>query len=322
MKNAVDIFAELGEVILATDNEATFREAGEQNNWLLVSDIERAVDAICCAMLSRDVLTYWMANYPSLPVTTPERVLIVMAGNIPLVGFFDLLCVIAAGHHAIVKPSHKDRLLMGWIIKLLKGIEPTLPIYMYSEGDAVDRVIATGGESAVLHFSSLYRGIPTLLRGSRHSVAIITLEDQTEGLKEDIYSYSGLGCRNVSLIFAPKGYDLANIPTCEAVNPKYKNNYLQTKAMLTLSKAEFFDTGISCLIYQAQFPLALSTISIVEYDTMEQVERWIALHDDELQCIVAARETIKHPRRVDFGEAQHPTLSDYADGVDTMKFLE
>ncbi len=247
-----------------------------------------------------------------------------MAGNIPLVGFFDLLCVLAAGHHAYIKLSHKDSILMEWIIGELQDINPSTPIYIYREGDCIDRVIATGGESATRHFETRYRGIDSLIRGSRHSVAVIsesTTDRELALLSDDIYSYSGLGCRNVSMLFAPRGFNLERVVKPVRCNPKYRNNYLQTRALLMMNREQFFDNGVSCMRYSDSFATQLSELSIFEYDSVEQVEQWIAKHDSALQCVVANPSTLDHPRRCDFGQSQSPTLYDYADGVDTMLFL-
>lgn len=318
MKSTIDIFVQLGDRLSAGVPESVAIRAYNENKWLTASDIERAVEAIREKMLTREALTQWLDNYPTLPTTSPERVLIIMAGNIPLVGFFDLLCVIAAGEIALIKPSHKDRVLTEWIVDLLREIEPDIPM-LYYDSTLPDRVIATGGDLATQHFKQSYGSLPTLIRGSRHSIAVIS--DECEGLERDIYYYSGLGCRNVSMIFVPERYDLTKIPTPENLNAKYRNNLRQNRAMLRMNNIEHFDNGCSCFIYQNCFPQQISTISIVEYNSLAEVQQWISTNDDELQCIVANADTIDHPRRVAFGEAQYPTLSDYADGVDTMCFL-
>ncbi|MFI3303172.1 MAG: acyl-CoA reductase [Rikenellaceae bacterium] len=319
----IDIFVELGSKIEQGVPREVAERAYDANKWFSVSDIEFAARTICEMMLKRERLTEWFEGYQEQYFTKTERVLIIMAGNIPFVAFFDLLCIVIAGDEAIVKLSHKDRILMEWIIEELRLIEPSIPILIYKKGEIVDRVIATGSDAAIQHFAEIYHNTPTLLRGSRHSIAIIGEDGVCDGLVEDIYRYSGLGCRNVSMIFIPKGYDLRQlpIPEPEDLNPKYRNNYLQNRALITISRAEFFDNGASCLIYQDEFPARPSTISIVEYSTLEELTQWIATHDNQLQCIVANDTTLNHPRRVNFGEAQRPSLYDYADGVDTMKFL-
>ncbi|MFI3259903.1 MAG: aldehyde dehydrogenase [Rikenellaceae bacterium] len=320
----MEIFVELGRRISSGVPLSVVERATSENKWFSVSDIEFAVAAINSMMLDRERIESWVSDYETKS-SRSESILIVMAGNIPLVSFFDLLCVLVSGHKAIIKLSHKDRVLIGWIVDILRDIESSIPIFIYNERITPDRVIATGGDAAVRHFGELYRGVTTLLRGSRHSVAVLSNgENELDGLKEDIYRYSGLGCRNVSMIFVHKGYDLSNLqaPKLEELNPKHRNNYLQNRALLNLRGESFIDNGASCLIYQDHFPTQISTLAIVEYDEVESVERWIKENDEVLQCVVASSSTINHPRRVDFGEAQRPTLYDYADGVDTMSFLK
>ncbi len=303
------------------DSLCVINEAIAQNSWFALSDILEAVKAISSQMLSLDLFTEWMSHYPALPEQTPQDIAIIMAGNIPLVGFFDLMCVLSAGHRAWVKPSSKDRVLMEYVCNLLKLIEPNIPIFIYDESASYDAVIATGGDEANKYFEQRFSDTKRLCRGSRHSIAILdngTTEEDIRLLTGDIYKYSGLGCRNVSMLCVPKGMRVS-LPNYE-VNKKYKNNYIQTKALLTIRGYEFYDTGNSIILPSKDFPQSLSTISLWEYDSLSEIEKWIKEHDPEIQCIVT--RSIEHPRRVDFGEAQHPTLHDYADGIDTMKFLE
>ncbi len=315
MKNKIDIFVELGKRLSGGAPPKVVERAVAENEWFRVEEITSAIEAICREMLNRNKLREWMAHYPTLPVAKAEDVMIVMAGNIPLVGFFDMLCVVMAGHRAYVKPSSKDRVLMEYVISILKDIEPDIPIYI-GACENPSRVIATGGDSAVRHFKSAYGGVKTLLRGSRHSIAVVS-SDGEESIEEDIYAYSGLGCRNVSMVFHPKG-SKPNIKKCDT-HPKYHNNYLQNRALFTMQNREFVDNGSSLFIASSKFPSALSVISTYEYDSIEEVNRWISEHDEELQCIVS--NIVQHPRCVGFGDSQRPTLMDYADEVDTMKFL-
>ena len=243
-----------------------------------------------------------------------------MAGNIPLVGFFDLLCVVTAGHRCLVKMSSKDAVLMSFVIDQLKKIEPDIPVAVYDGTTPFDAVIATGSDNANRYFRSLYAGVKTLLRGNRHSVAVLNGREtsgQLEALSDDIFSYSGLGCRNVSLIFVPRGISLRF--ASRRMNPKYLNNYRQRKALREMCGDPFFDLGFALLIRQSEFPQALSEVSVVEYDDLSQVAAWLREHDAELQCVVS--DCIDHSRRVPFGRSQRPALSDYPDAVDVMEFL-
>ena len=283
-------------------------------------EIVDAVRSIREEFLSRDKIERWLACYER-PATLPSRtVLVVMAGNIPLVGFFDLLCVVTAGHRCLVKMSSKDAVLMSFVIDQLKKIEPGVPVAVYDGATPFDAAIATGSDNANRYFRSLYAGVRTLLRGNRHSVAVLNGREtsgQLEALSDDIFSYSGLGCRNVSLIFVPRGISLRF--ASRRMNPKYLNNYRQRKALREMCGDPFFDLGFALLIRQSEFSQALSEVSVVEYDDLSQVAAWLRKHDAELQCVVS--NCIDHSRRVPLGRSQQPTLSDYPDAVDVMEFL-
>ena len=325
MKQPLYIFTELGER-LATFGEdaascAVIERAEAENGWFTAADVNFAVQAIREQMLQAERLEQWLSAY-SLPESAPQKphnVAIIMAGNIPLVGFFDLLCVVASGNNALVKVSGKDRILMEYIVDLLRDIEPEIPIVEFAD-QAVDAVIATGSDNANRYFRSRFANIPSLLRGNRHSVAVLTggeSERQMELLSEDIYRYSGLGCRNVSLIFAPEGLEicLAKREVC----PKYENNLRQTRALLEMGGVPYAQSGCSLLVEGEAFSAQLSRINVVRYDSLAQVEAWLLSHEEELQCVVS--DAIEHSRRVDFGSAQRPALTDYPDQRDVMRFL-
>lgn len=323
MENAIGLFSRLGCRLRGFGDDARTREvigrACRENGWFTPADICRAVAAVADGMLRRDALAEWLAPYP-VPVAEPRRVLVVMAGNIPLVGFFDMLCVLAAGHRCLVKPSAKDTVLMEYVIGLLRGIDPQVPVEFYDGSTSPDAVIATGSDNANRYFRARYAGIPSLLRGSRQSAAVLSGDEtpeQLSGLADDIWAYSGLGCRSVSLLFLPEGCE----PTLQMpdVNDKYKNNYRQTRALLTMQGRPFRDLGAAVAVEQRDFPAALSQISYTYYKTPDEVAGWLAMHDDELQCVVT--ECLPHSRRAAFGCAQSPALTDYPDDRDVIAFL-
>lgn len=324
MKETIDLFCALGRLLSDFGNDAPSCRALETacaaNEWFSPGDVRRAVGALVDEMLQPDKLAQWLARYPALPVTAPRNVLVVMAGNIPLVGFFDLLCTLAAGHRCTVKPSSKDTALMEYVVGLLRGIDPAVPVRFHDGTESVEAVIATGSNNAVRYFQSRYAGIPALLRGSRQSVAVLSGNEtprQIEGLCDDIWAYSGLGCRNVSLVFTPEGYE-AKLHI-KQVNSKYRSNYIQQKALLVMQRVPFVDLGGAVLVEQREFPEALSRIAVSRYRSLEEVSEWLALHDGELQCVVS--ECITHGRRVGFGKSQTPTLFDYPDDRDVMEWL-
>ncbi|HJA98663.1 MAG TPA: aldehyde dehydrogenase [Candidatus Alistipes avicola] len=324
MKNPIDIFVELGECLQTfgqdPDTRKVIAEACRANEWFTSTEVETAVQAICEEFLDRGKLTDWLARYKRPATLSSRSVLVVMAGNIPLVGFFDLSCVLAAGHRCLVKISAKDTVLMRYVIDLLLQIDPELPLAVYDESTQVQAVIATGSDNANRYFRTQYAGIPALLRGNRHSVAVLSgreTDTQLAALGNDLFSYSGLGCRNVSLLFVPRGYRV-KLPS-RTMNPKYRHNYLQRRALRRICGQTFADLGFALLIPQSEFPQALSEISLIEYDDLSQVTEWLRVHETQMQCVVS--ECIEHPRCVPFGRSQHPALGDYPDAVDVMDFL-
>ncbi len=324
MKKNVEILTQLSSKLnsLITDESKShiIEQAVAANEWFTRVGIHSAIEAITTHMLGERALEEWLCRYPALCQSAPRDVATIMAGNIPLVGLHDLICAIAVGHSLWVKPSSKDRVLMEWVIATLKEIEPSIPIYNYDEEREYNAVIATGGESAVRYFRSRYASTKILLRGNRHSIAVLDgseTQDELAALSDDIYTHSGLGCRNVSMIFAPKGHHL----TIEGreVATGYRNNYRQRRAVMQICASEYYDNGTSLFVASRELPSHLSTISVYKYESLHEVEEWIAQHDKQLQCIVT--NAVRHPRQVAFGKAQYPSLADYADGVDTIEFL-
>lgn len=323
MDRMVDIFVALGrrlrEFGRSQHTDEVLRMAMQANEWFSREDILMAIDAICDEMLDEQKLRAWASHYP-MPLSS-RRVAVIMAGNIPLVGFFDLLCVLMCGHTAVIKPAGKDSVLIRYVVEQLRDISSDIPVEDYAEHSPVDMVIATGGDAAARHFRSRYADIPSLIRGSRHSVAVLDgceSEEQMEALRRDIYTYNGLGCRNVSLIFVPRGWQ-GEIPHPDTVLEMKRGNYVTDKALLTMLGVKFEDLGGALAIESLSLPDSLSRIHYYRYDSLSEVEAWLAERNDALQCVVS--RCVEHPRRVDFGRAQYPTLWDYADGIDVMKFL-
>lgn len=324
MMNTAKTFARLGSHLAtfgqSENSRLVIAQAQQENEWFTEQDICRAIEAIRQEMLDESKLQAWLSSYEQTP-RIPHSIGIVMAGNIPAVGFFDMLCVVASGNRALVKLSSKDRVIMRYLIDSLRDIEPQIAIEEWNGTDSIDAVIATGGDSANLHFRNLYGSIPHLLRGSRHSVAILSgneSEEELQRLSSDIFSYSGLGCRSVSLIFAPQGYTPVITPPTMCIG--YRNNYLRTRALLTMHGKSFHDLGTAVMVEdEALFPAEISRINIAHYNSLSEVEQWLDLHQDQLQCVVSNIYEI--PNAVPLGKAQYPALNNYADGIDVMEFL-
>lgn len=316
-------------------SQRAMERAVEQNSWFSPTEIRNAVGAIRSEMLVRSRLGEWLGGYPELPVDEPADILVVTAGNIPLVGFADMVYTLCSGHRCIVKPSGKDSALTEYIIGMLQ--DEGAAIVADDGSRQPDALIATGGDNAVRYFRAAYRSLPMLLRGSRSSAAVICgdePESRLDALANDIYMYSGLGCRNVSLLFVPSAYDLSRISARLAAHPVrhsgYMNNYRQQRAVRIMSGQPFIDLGHSILTEQCDFPAAISRINFCRYDHAGQVAKWLASHEEQIQCIAADRspfdgtsyaDTPVARRVTPLGTTQHPSLTDYPDGKDVMEFL-
>ena len=318
MKHIVDIFSALGERLTSFGgDDASNRiidEAIAANGWFTRADILRAVEAIRTEMLNREKLTAWLKNYTK--AVEPKRVAVIMAGNIPLVGFFDLLCVVAAGHECHLKPSSKDSVLMRYVVEQLRDIESNIAIYDYSSDATYDMAIATGGDDANAYFRDHFAGTRTLLRGSRHSVAVLNGDESAEELQalhNDITAYSGLGCRSVSMLFVPRGY-VPDFKRGVAENVKLRRNIQAMRATLMIEGAEFWDAGAFIMRRGEDFAQSLAVVTLREYLDIGEVSEWIEENKEHIQCVVSHSD-------IPFGRAQYPALTDYADGVDTMRFL-
>ena len=325
-------FIRLGHTIdnILTEHPAVFDElvrlARADNPWFTAESIRLALTAISKKMLRGNKLDQWLKDYPHPDDFQPKKVGIIMAGNIPLVGFLDLLCVCVSGHHAYVKTSSKDRTLMNYAVKALQHYDRSLVILPLPDESPLDAVIATGSDNTNRYFRNRYGNIPHLLRGSRTSLAVLTGEESTadlRGLSHDVFDYFGMGCRSVAKIFVPDGYDTNILAKAlkerNITHPNYLNAYRHHKALLQMHGTAFTDGGFFTLRESDGFSEALPDLVYTPYQTLEKAQEWISVNDENLQCIVTT--AFEHPRGVVFGEAQQPELWDYPDGKDVMAFL-
>lgn len=258
------------------------------------------------------------------------RVGVVMAGNIPLVGFHDLLTVLLAGHRLVAKPSSQDIFLIRYVIDQLVKIEPRFGerIELQDKLNKVEAVIATGSDNTARYFEYYFRNIPHLIRKNRSSCAVLTGEEPASDLELlglDIFSFYGLGCRNVSKIFIPSGYDVTALfkhwAAYEKVihHHKYANNYDYNKSILLVNRTPFLDSGFVLLTENKGTVSPIAVLYYERYEHLDTVRDSIRESTSKIQCIVGDR--VPGIQAVPFGKAQYPELDDYADSVDTMKFL-
>jgi hypothetical protein len=297
-------------------------EAYRQNSWFLPEFIDQAILQISQQFLKEEALIEWTSNYPSIAdQPTQLKVGIVMAGNIPLVGFHDLLSTLIAGHIAVVKRSSKDQILMDFIIASLIDINPVFAnqILVQEQLKNCDAYIATGGNNAGNYFEYYFGKFPNIIRKNKTSIAILDGQETTEELAllaEDCMLYFGMGCRNVTQIWVPEGYDF--IPFLTALKKynylldqhKYKHNYDYQLALLMMSKQLYMDSGG---VLMSENPSPFAAISQIHYQYYK-LDSLPPLNLEEIQCVVGKNQ-------LPFGSLQQPNLAQYADGLDTLAFL-
>lgn len=301
------------------------------NGWFTPENVRKALTAWTVALEEKNV-KQWLSQYNLTEHTLKnKKVGLIMAGNIPLVGLHDLLCVLVTGNTAIVKPSSDDTQLMLAMIKLITEIAPELTDKIkIANGKMtdIDAIIATGSNNSARYFDYYFGKYPNIIRKNRHSVAVITGEETEEemtALGQDVFAYFGLGCRNVSKLFVPKNYSLdtffkAVFPYKDIVNHnKYANNYDYNKTIYLMSQVSLLENGFLLLKEDSGMGSPVAVMYYEYYNNITELQK--RLHDDaeQIQCIVGDKTKIKNA--ISFGTTQTPALWDYADGIDTIDFL-
>jgi hypothetical protein len=326
LENRIRLLVELGQFMQSGDAGwmAAKTRAFQQNAWFIPGFIDHSVNQIVQEFLQEEKLEKWADLYriPSL-LPSPKNVGIVMAGNIPLVGFHDFLSCFLSGHRAIIKPSSKDACLFPVILEFLhkKDQELAQMVQPVSILRGMDAYIATGSNNSARYFDYYFAKYPSLIRRNRTSVAILggnETPEELEGLADDVFLYFGLGCRNVTQVLIPEDYDF--IPLLKvfrkyqwmADHHKYKNNYDYRLSLAILNKLQYM-TNDCLLLLQDDSPF--SPIAVLHYAYYQHAEtRLLAMEKENLQCVVGRNF-------LPFGKSQLPGLLDYADGEDTMQFL-
>ncbi len=302
----------------------------QQNQWFTLDNIRRSIHAIADRMLNREALTDWASQYDLSG--SCKKIGIVMAGNIPAVGFHDLLACIIAGHRVIYKTSSKDDILIPYLIARLIDIQPAMSgmIEKVQQLRDFDAVIATGSDTAATHFAYYFRNHPHLIRHNRNSVAVLSGRESQAEIKllgKDMFDYFGLGCRNVSKLYIPAGYTLADIFTGLTDfhhlidHNAFKNNFDYTFALYTLAQIPFLTNNVFILKEDQALAGRIGTIHYEFYHDIEDVKSKLNSIEDNIQCISTNIEEWDNKHVVAFGQCQEPGLMDYADGVDVMHFL-
>jgi hypothetical protein len=327
--------AKLGTILNQSQDEfvqSLILDAERHNPWFTQDNVRRAIQALA-AQLSEEQLKNWAAPYPFQEATS-KQVGLICAGNIPLVGFHDLLAILVAGFRVQLKLSSNDQVLYRRILQKLIEIEPGFQslIAEVTRLQEFDLVIATGSDNSARYFDYYFGKYPHIIRKNRNSLAILTGNEtstQIHALGDDIFSYFGLGCRNVSKILVPKGYEMRTffegIANYERVfdHFKYANNYDFNKSIYLINGDFHYDNGFLLVKPSTQLASPLAVLYFEEYDAISEVREVIAAQKDAIQCVVGdvqLENEIGHAI-IPFGQSQSPTLWDYADGVNTMDFL-
>ena len=307
------------------------KKSGIENGWFTKDMVQSAFYGII-KMLNENQLRQWLEPYvKSIDVENKSKdVGVIMAGNIPAVGFHDFLCVLLSGNKAVVKTSSDDALLIPSIAELLISIDASFSDRIHilkTPLSKYDAVIATGSNNSARYFEQYFGKYPNIIRKSRTSVAILTgeeTEQEIEGLAKDLFTYYGLGCRNVSKLlvtgnFNPQKLIDALIKECEFLknNGKYQNNIDYNKSIYIINKVPFLDGGTFLLKEDKGLHSPISVTFYETFDSLKAIENYIEENKSQIQCVVSS----KVKGSVSFGDAQSPKVWDYADKVDTMKFL-
>ena len=320
----------LGELLSKTEQfNDIFEKAEQQNSWFTRANVTFAFKSWSEA-LSENNVQQWLSQYQLPQTTSPKKILIIMAGNLPLVGFHDLLCVLVAGHKAIVKLSSDDGVLLPYLIKQMKAFAPEWAEAVAFTDDKVteyDAVIATGSDNTARYFEYYFGKKPHIIRKNRHSVAVLTGEETPEELQDlgkDIFLYYGLGCRSVSKLFVPQGYDFdllfqAIYPYKDIIEEqKYANNYDYNKAVYLMSLYKLLENGFLLLKEDEHYGSPIATLFYEYYTNKEALKKKLATDREKIQCVVGHNFI---DGEIPFGQTQTPKLWDYADGVNTLTFL-
>lgn len=342
----VDAFIELGKQLheisagspenLSPAGKSLFQEIKEspdKNPWFITENVKDAIAGLSSMMAENKILD-WLMDYPIQDNPGPLRVAVIMAGNLPVVGFHDFMCVLLSGNQFLGKLSGQDKDLPVKIASLLKEIEPGFSSMIEFTEEKItdfDAVIATGSNNTSRYFEYYFGKYPHIIRRNRNSIAILDGNEtpgELEALSDDIFMFFGMGCRSVSLVFVPDGYDLKlllrSFSKWEFLKDHHKfyNNYEYQKAIFLVNVIKHLDTGFALIREDISMASPLAVLHYHKYKSLTEVNDFIKQQKKNIQCVVTRQGLkINENKNVFPGEAQNPGPSDYADGIDTLDFL-
>ena len=304
------------------------KQSVEANPWFTDYHIKERLAAIAYDYLSAQKLGVWLANYPDVWYGFQRDITVVMAGNVPLVGFHDYLSVLASGRTVSVKSSSKDPLLLPALHDLLCSFAPewrSKARFVPEVPFDTDGLIATGSHATAAWFGARYPHLPKVVRGHRVSAAIVPIEiteEQIAALHKDMFLFFGLGCRSVVRLFVPENFDLSRLTDLErlpkeASHPRFQNAYRRQKALLSLHNTPFVDGGFFLLQEVDEWHPPVATVYYTYYHSLCKAWNCLETNASQIQCVVGNFAGSK--KCITFGSVQRPSLCDYADGIDTMR---
>ncbi|MCC6817239.1 MAG: acyl-CoA reductase [Saprospiraceae bacterium] len=310
--------------------EVVFNQAYQENHWFEKKEIDRMLHAITSQYLNEEKFQKWINAYSS--PKSPKTIGLIGAGNIPLVLFHDLFCILSLGYKVKIKCSSKDSVLPKWILNLYLNNNNFIDqqILFVETIKEVDAIIATGSDLAGNYFVEYFKKYPNIIRTHRNSIALLTGNESQEELirlGEDVFSYYGLGCRNVSKLYLPNEYDIERLLKIwdsnfnyVMDNNKYKNNYDYNLAINILNKSKMFQSETTLLIENNSIHSRIACLNFEKYSNIEDLDSKLELNHNKIQNVISNGK-FDFPFSKLIGESQTPGLSDYADGIDTMNFL-
>ncbi|WP_369012765.1 acyl-CoA reductase [Flavobacterium anhuiense] len=318
--------------IFFEDFENLIRLSQSHNGWYTPEQVYFSIQSWAEA-LTKENIDKWLSAYSfdsDQDDKNGKTVALILAGNIPLVGFHDFLSVLITGNKALIKTSSNDQHLLPFLAKYLIAVDENLKdsiTFVEGKLENFDAVIATGSNNTSRYFEYYFKDKPSIIRKNRNSAAILTGKETNEDLEalgEDIFRYFGLGCRNVSKLYIPKDYSFdaffqAMFKYQDVIHyEKYANNYDYNKAVFLMSNFKLLDNGFLTLKEDSSYASPISSVFYEYYENLEELEKRLQEDTDQIQCIVSNNLT---PNSIAFGETQKPQLWDYADNVDTITFL-
>ncbi|MEI7595095.1 MAG: acyl-CoA reductase [Bacteroidota bacterium] len=343
LSKRINSFAELGNILSSLNNKEqnseyskfhdllneAIRKTCYENPWFFEDSYNYGIKNIA-KWLNKEQLSKWLNPY-QIEETNKKTVAVIMAGNIPLVGFHDFLCILITGNTILTKLSHNDKYVLPAIAKIITELNNDFEnkiLFAEEKLENFEAIIATGSNNSAQYFEYYFKKYPNIIRKSRNSVAVLTgkeTENELILLGSDLFDFFGMGCRNVSKIYIPQNYKIETFfdlltPWKHLIdNNKYYNNYTYHKAIFLLNSDVFFDLEYALFIESASFSSPVAVYNFERYETLEKVQSNLTTNAEAIQCVVGLENQLF--KTVPFGKSQAPELWDYADNVDTVKFI-